>query len=107
MAHPDAASPAPRSGDSHLRQLSPLLVWAVVFADIGTSIYCVAGMLHDMPGVGDLAPLFVTASMLGFLLLAWKYVEICWRNPDGGGVVTVASQAFSPRWGLIGGLLIT
>jgi len=102
---PDAA--APGSGESHLRQLSPLLVWAVVFCDIGTSIYYVPGMLHDMRGIGDLAPLFVSASMLGFLLLAWKYVEICWRNPEGGGVVTVATQAFSPRWGLIGGLLIT
>ncbi len=107
MAPPDAAARTPPVADSHLRQLSPLLVWAVVFADIGTSIYYVPGMLHDMKGVGDLAPLFVTASMLGFLLLAWKYVEICYRNPDGGGVVTVATQAFSPRWGLIGGLLIT
>ncbi|HTF90128.1 MAG TPA: amino acid permease [Planctomycetota bacterium] len=107
MRPPGSASVQPGSGENHLRQLSPLLVWAVVFADIGTSIYYVPGMLHDMRGIGNLAPLFVTTSMLGFLLLAWKYVEICWRNPDGGGVVTVASNAFSPRWGLIGGLLIT
>ncbi len=107
MSAPQSSPSPSASGETHLRQLSPLLVWAVVFADIGTSVYYVPGMLRDMEGVGDLAPLFVTASMLGFLLLAWKYVEICWRNPDGGGVVTVATQAFSPRWGLIGGLLIT
>ena len=107
MPNPSAAPGSPNSSEAHLRQLSPLLVWAVVFCDIGTSVYYVPGMLHDMKGIGDLAPLFVSASMLGFLLLAWKYVEICWRNPEGGGVVTVATQAFSPRWGLIGGLLIT
>lgn len=106
MAPPSASTPSP-SHENSLRQLSPLLVWAVVFCDIGTSVYYVPGMLHDMRGIGDLAPLFVTASMAGFLLLAWKYVEICWRHPDGGGVVTVATNAFSPRWGLIGGLLIT
>src|SRR5687768_4238815 len=107
MTPPQSAAPTMSGTGAHLRQLSPLLVWAVVFADIGTSIYYVPGMLHDMRGIGDLAPLFVATSMLGFLLLAWKYVEICWRNPEGGGVVTVAGLAFSPRWGLVGGLLIT
>jgi amino acid transporter len=34
-------------------------------------------------------------------------VEICWRNPDGGGVVSVATQAFTPLVGCIGGLLIS
>ena len=85
MKPPGPSTSSPASGETNLRQLSPLLVWAVVFADIGTSIYYGPGMLHDMPGVGNLAPMFVAASMLGFLLLAYKYVEICWRNPDGGG----------------------
>ncbi len=108
---PGKLAGAPTSNDSHLRQLSPLLVWAVVFADIGTSIYYVPGILYGQtdaraPGHGNLAPLFVAVALIGFVLLASKYVEICWRNPDGGGVVTIASQAFSPMWGALGGLLI-
>src|SRR5262245_12987249 len=93
-----------RSHEASLRQLSPYLVWAVVFCDIGTSVYYVPGILYGQ--IGDAAPLFVFAALAGFLLLAWKYVEICWRHPEGGGVVSVAKAAFNPRWGLIGGLLI-
>lgn len=100
-----AQAPAQPGADGHLRQLTPLLVWAVVFCDIGTSVYYVPGILHGQ--VGDTAPLFVMAAMLGFFLLAAKYVEICWRNPDGGGVVSVATQAFTPLVGCIGGLLIS
>ena len=99
--------PPSGAGHDHLRQLTPLLVWAVVFCDIGTSVYYVPGILNSNPQVGSLAPIFVAAAFLGFLLLAWKYVEICWRNPDGGGVVTVASLAFSPLVGCFGGLLIS
>jgi amino acid transporter len=101
-----AGSPQPqaRAQDNSLRQLSPLLVWAVVFCDIGTSIYYVPGILYEL--VGDAAPLFVAVGLVGFVLLARKYVEICWRHPQGGGVVNVASHAFNPRVGLIGGLLI-
>lgn len=94
----------PGAVESGLRQLTPLLVWAVVFSDIGTSVYYVPGILHAQ--VGDGAPLYVLISMVAFLFLAAKYVEVCWRFPDGGGVVSVASQAFNPRWGLVGGLLI-
>src|SRR6185369_16482400 len=57
--------------------------------------------------VGNLAPLFVTLTTFGFVLLASKYTEIAWRNPEGGGVVTVATKAFNPRWGCLGGMLIT
>jgi amino acid transporter len=91
--------------DHALRQLSPLLVWAVVFCDIGTSVYYVPGILYGTEAK-EATPLFVSAAMLGFVLLAWKYTEICWRHPEGGGVVSVAKSAFNPRWGLIGGLLI-
>jgi amino acid transporter/nucleotide-binding universal stress UspA family protein len=94
-----------RSSSASLRQLSPLLVWAVVFSDIGTSIYYVPGILYQQ--VGDAAPLFILVALVGFVLLASKYVEICWRHPEGGGVVTVASEVFSPRMGLLGGLLIS
>lgn len=97
--------PQPQGGDGHLRQLSPLLVWAVVFCDIGTSIYYVPGILYKQ--VHNTAPIYVVAATIGFLFLASKYVEICWRNPDGGGVVTVATQAFTPLIGCVGGLLIT
>ena len=87
------------------KALTPLLVWAVVFCDIGTSVYYTPGILYGQ--IGSLAPLMIMAVTVGFLLLSFKYVEICWRNPEGGGVVTVASRAFTPRWGLFGGLLIS
>jgi len=99
-----AAAVQAGAGD-RLRQLSPLLVWAVVFADIGTSVYYVPGILYKQ--VGEYAPLFVALGLIGFALLAHKYVEICWRKPAGGGVVSIASEAFSPRIGLLGGLLIS
>src|SRR5678815_90636 len=95
------------AAETSLRQLTPLLVWAVVFCDIGTSVYYVPGILYTDPKVGNSAPLFVLAAMVGFLFLAAKYVEICWRNPDGGGVVSIATQAFTPIMGCIGGLLIS
>ena len=113
MSHPgdDPEQQHPHASDSSLRQLTPLLVWAVVFCDIGTSIYYVPGILYGSMqkhyGVGDAAPLFVVAAMIGFLFLASKYVEICWRKPDGGGVVGIATQAFTPLVGCIGGLLIS
>lgn len=100
-----ASPPLHPHRESQPRLLSPLLVWAVVFCDIGTSVYYVPGILYSQ--VGPLAPLFVFGTTAGFLLLASKYVEICWRNPEGGGVVTVATKAFNPRWGCFGGMLIT
>ena len=97
--------PAHAHPESQPRQLSPLLVWAVVFCDIGTSVYYVPGILYSA-GRGRGADLRARHDV-GFLLLASKYVEICWRNPEGGGVVTIASKAFTPRWGCFGGMLIT
>src|SRR5690349_7282297 len=94
-----------KSGEHDLRQLGWLLAWAVVFCDIGTSVYYVPGILYET--VGNLAPLFVTLTTFGFVLLASKYTEIAWRNPEGGGVVTVTTKAFTPRWGCLGGMLIT
>ena len=99
---PTPGAPAREAQPSHL---SPLLVWAIVFCDIGTSVYYVPGILYGQ--VGSLAPLFVILTTGGFLLLSAKYVEISWRNPEGGGVVTVATKAFNPRWGCLGGMLIT
>ena len=90
---------------AQLRQLTWVLAWAVVFCDIGTSVYYVPGILYDT--VGNLAPLFVTLTTGGFVLLGLKYIEIAWRNPEGGGVVTSTTKAFTPKWGCLGGMLIT
>jgi amino acid transporter/nucleotide-binding universal stress UspA family protein len=87
------------------RQLNWLLAWAVVFCDIGTSVYYVPGILYGY--VRDATPFFVLLTTGGFVLLALKYIEITWRNPEGGGVVTIATKAFGPMWGCLGGMLIT
>lgn len=93
-------------GPAHsVRHLGWLLAWAVVFCDIGTSVYYTPGILYHR--VGNLAPFFIALVTLAFLLLAQKYTEVCWRNPEGGGVVTVARKAFGPWWGALGGILIT
>ncbi|MBM4262659.1 MAG: APC family permease [Deltaproteobacteria bacterium] len=90
---------------SDTRQLSWTLAWAVVFCDIGTSVYYVPGILYG--NVGDKTPFFILLTTLGFIPLALKYIEITWRNPEGGGVVTITTKAFGPMWGCLGGMLIT
>jgi amino acid transporter/nucleotide-binding universal stress UspA family protein len=87
------------------RQLNWLLAWAVVFCDIGTSVYYVPGILYG--NVGDKTPFFILLTTLAFIPLALKYIEITWRNPEGGGVVTNTTKAFGPMWGCLGGMLIT
>jgi amino acid transporter/nucleotide-binding universal stress UspA family protein len=88
-----------------IRQLTWVLAWAVVFCDIGTSVYYVPGILYG--NVGDSTPFFILLTTLGFIPLALKYIEITWRNPEGGGVVTITTKAFGPMWGCLGGMLIT
>ncbi len=90
-------------------RLGPLLAWAVVFADIGTSIYYVPGILFvELGGTSPspAAPLML-ATGLAFILLALKYVEVAARYPDGGGVVSVAGDAFGDLVGCLGGILIS
>jgi len=87
------------------RQLNWPLAWAVVFCDIGTSVYYVPGILYGH--VKDATPFFVLLTTAGFVLLAMKYIEISWRNPEGGGVVTISTKALGPMWGCLGGMLIT
>ncbi len=87
------------------RQLTWTLAWAVVFCDIGTSVYYVPGILYG--SVADKAPFYILLTTLGFIPLALKYIEITWRNPEGGGVVTITTKAFGPLWGCLGGMLIT
>jgi amino acid transporter len=85
-------------------RLGPLLCWAVVFADVGTSIYYVPGILYGT--VGNLAGFFVMLTMSVFVLLTLKYAEVTHRFPQGGGVVTVAAQAINHWVGALGGMFI-
>src|SRR6266567_690780 len=85
-------------------RLGPLLCWAVVFADVGTSIYYVPGILYG--NVGNLAGFFVLLTMSVFVLLTLKYAEVTHRFPQGGGVVTVAAQAINHWVGALGGMFI-
>jgi amino acid transporter len=84
--------------------LGPVLCWAVVFADIGTSVYYVPGILRGQ--FGPRSALFVGMTLIVFIMLTFKYAEVSWRYPEGGGVVTVASRALHPFAGLLGGLFI-
>src|SRR5256885_6424595 len=86
--------------------LGPLLCWSIVFADIGTSIYYVPGIL-SASGYNRRAALLVLMTLFVFVLLSLKYAEVTWRNPEGGGVVTISSRALHPFAGLVGGLFIT
>src|SRR6202051_3984558 len=97
--------PVQDSQKEHKAQtLGPFLCWAVVFADIGTSIYYVPGILYGT--VGKLAGFFVMLTMIVFILLTFKYVEVTYRFPQGGGVVTVAARALNPWFGALGGMFI-
>src|SRR5215831_6940545 len=98
------------SADDHAEHgknmLGSILCWAVVFADIGTSVYYVPGILYGTAGIGNLAGFFVFLTMTVFVLLTFKYAEVTHRFPQGGGVVTVAAQAIN-RWvGALGGMFI-
>ena len=101
-----AVSPVPKKDGKHqsIGQLGPLLCWAVVFADIGSSIYYVPGILYGR--VGNLAGFFVLLTMSVFVLLTLKYAEVSARFPEGGGVVTVAAQAINSWVGALGGMFI-
>ncbi len=94
-------------GDEHNHGgslLGPILCWAVVFADIGTSVYYTPGILYGT--VGKLAGFFVFLTMSVFVLLTLKYAEVTHRFPQGGGVVTVAAQAINHWVGALGGMFI-
>lgn len=80
------------------------LVWAIVFCDIGTSVYYVPGLLYTT--TGEHAGFFVLLTTLAFVLLCVKVVEVTRRFSGGGGVVSVADEAFGPWWGCLGGQMI-
>ena len=78
-----------------------------MFADIGTSVYYVPGILFaSFAPNGHLAGFFVTLTMGAFVLLALKYAEVSVRFPEGGGVVTVSARAINPWMGALGGMFI-
>ncbi len=96
-------------GDEHAHggnMLGPILCWAVVFADIGTSVYYVPGILYNTADIGSLAGFFVFLTMSVFVLLTLKYAEVTQRYPQGGGVVTVSATAIIPWAGALGGMFI-
>src|ERR1051326_851209 len=96
----------PQSGqeEHQVQSLGFFLCWAVVFADIGTSIYYVPGILYGQ--VGRLAGFFVVLTLAVFILLTLKYSEVTYRYPQGGGVVTVSATAMWPWVGALGGMFI-
>ena len=65
--------------------IGPLLAWAVVFADLGTSVFYVPGILYAQ--VGGLAPVFVLIATVAFVFVAFEHLEIAHRYPQGGGGV--------------------
>ncbi len=101
----EASHPSQKNeGQGKKQQLGAFLCWAVVFADIGTSIYYVPGILYGT--VNKLAGFFVFLTMIVFILLTFKYVEVTYRFPQGGGVVTVSAQALNKWFGALGGMFI-
>jgi amino acid transporter/nucleotide-binding universal stress UspA family protein len=89
------------------KHLSFWLVFAIVYADIGTSVFYVPGLLYH--SIGNLATLAQLITTGVFISICRKYVEICERCPDGGGVVSIAHEAFKGwKWAaLLGGCMIT
>jgi amino acid transporter len=84
--------------------LGPILAWALVFADLGTSIYYVPGILFGQ--VGGLAAAFVIVTTVAFVLVAAEHLEIAHRYPRGGGGMAAAGEAFGPRVALVSGSLM-
>src|SRR3954462_5350213 len=84
--------------------LGPVLAWAFAFADLGTSIYYVPGILFSQ--VGALAPAFVLITTFAFVLVAAEHLEVAHRYPRGGGGVAAAVEAFGPRVAVISGALM-
>src|SRR5436853_7417829 len=106
MTETGSGAPAapPRAHGGSADRLGPFLCWAVVFADIGTSVYYVPGILYS--NVGSLAGFFVFLTLSVFVLLTLKYAEVTQRFPQGGGVVTVAAKAMNHWVGALGGMFI-
>lgn len=59
-------------------------------------LYYVPGILYGT--VNKLAGFFVLLTMVVFILLTFKYVEVTYRFPQGRGVVTVAARALNKMY---------
>ncbi len=84
--------------------LGPWLAWAVVFADLGTSVYYVPGILYRQ--VGGLASAFIILTTVAFVMVALEHLEVAHRYPTGGGGVSAAVEAFGARVGVVSGALM-
>jgi amino acid transporter/nucleotide-binding universal stress UspA family protein len=87
-----------------IASLGPVLAWAFAFADLGTSIYYVPGILYGQ--VGALAPAYVLITTVAFVLVAAEHLEVAHRFPSGGGGVAAAVEAFGARVGVLSGALM-
>ncbi len=87
-----------------MANLGALTAWALAFADLGTSIYYVPGILFSQ--VGALATGFVLVTTVAFLLVALEHLEVAHRYPAGGGGIAAAVEAFGPRVGVVSGALL-
>ena len=76
----------------------------MVFADLGTSVFYVPGILYAQ--VGSIAPVFVLIATIAFVFVAFEHLEIAHRYPKGGGGVAAAVEAFGPRVGVVSGALM-
>jgi len=111
MAQESKAGEASRSsgGDEHSSGkslLGPILCWAVVFADIGTSVYYTPGILYNTEGITTLAGFFVLLTMSVFVLLTSEIGRVNPSFPSRWGCVTVAAQAMNHWFGALGGMFI-
>lgn len=84
--------------------LGALAAWALAFADLGSSIYYVPGILFSQ--VGDLATGFVLVTTVAFILVAFEHLELAHRYPAGGGGIAAAVESFGARVGVLSGALL-
>ena len=63
VAAPTPSVAAKRQPTVQVKELTWVLAWAIVFCDIGTSVYYVPGILYEQ--VGEYAPLFVAMVTIG------------------------------------------
>ena len=69
--------PAERETPTHVRtrgRIGPFLCWAVVFADIGTSVYYTPGILYGR--FGTRAALFVAMLLIGAIAALWALASL-------------------------------
>src|SRR2546429_1248652 len=89
--------PPPMHPTRDTRQLNWFLAWAVVFCDIGTSVYYVPGILYGH--VKDATPFFVLLTTGGFMFTSSYDIRISWRKPEHSWAGRIMSKAFPPFWG--------